>query len=166
MLRPISATLRPNSAEMSRIICMRWIDELKQDITIRRSARLKISSSRGRTARSRFGVSGPVHIGGVGEQQQHAALAVIGEGMQIERLVVERSGIDLVIARMDHYAQRRRDGERQAVHHRVRDVDELHFERAGFHDLSRALTARSCGSCSSSCSSRRRSTSASVNGEP
>ena len=52
MLRPSIATLRPNSCDRSRISWMRWIDELKQETTSRFSARLKMSSKRGRTARS------------------------------------------------------------------------------------------------------------------
>ena len=52
MLRPMRATLRPNSAEISSTVCIRWIDELKQETITRFSARLKTSSMRGRTARS------------------------------------------------------------------------------------------------------------------
>ena len=52
MLRPRNATFRPISAEMSRICCRRWIELEKQETIMRCSARLKISSKRGITARS------------------------------------------------------------------------------------------------------------------
>ena len=52
MLRPITATRRPYSCARSSTSWMRWIEELKQETTTRFSARLKISSMRGRTARS------------------------------------------------------------------------------------------------------------------
>jgi len=50
MLRPTMATFRPNSSDSSRICWILWIEELKQEISSRRSARLKTSSSRGLTA--------------------------------------------------------------------------------------------------------------------
>ncbi len=33
-----------------------------------------------------LGVAGPIDIGGIGQQQQHAALAVVGEGVQVEQV--------------------------------------------------------------------------------
>ena len=35
-----------------------------------------------------FGVAGPVHVGRIRHQQQHAALAICGQRVQIEQLVV------------------------------------------------------------------------------
>ena len=45
-----------------------------------------------------LGVAGPVHVGRIGHQQQHAALAVIGQRVQVEELVVGGRGIDFEIA--------------------------------------------------------------------
>ena len=59
-----------------------------------------------------FGVARPVDVGGVGHQQQHAALAVFGEGVQIERLVVGGRGIHLEIAGVNDDAERRGDRQR------------------------------------------------------
>ena len=92
---------------------------------------------RGRTARSRFGVAGPVGVGGIGEQQQHAALAVIGQRVQVEQLVIGGGGIHLEIAGVDDDAERRGDGQRHGADDGVGDVDELDLERADFDDLLR-----------------------------
>src|ERR1700678_2625276 len=48
-----------------------------------------------------FGVAGPVDVGGVGHQQQDSALAVFGESVQIERLVVGGRGVHLEVASVD-----------------------------------------------------------------
>ena len=99
------------------------------------SARLKISSMRGLHGALGFGVAGAVGIGGIGEQQQDAALAVVGQGVQVEQLVIGGRGIDLEIAGVDDDAERRGDGQRHGAHDRVRDVDELDLERADLDDL-------------------------------
>ena len=59
-----------------------------------------------------FGVAGPVDVGRIRHQQQNAALAVLGERVQIEQLVVGRSRIDFEIAGMDDHAERSRDRQR------------------------------------------------------
>src|SRR5215471_1796023 len=79
-----------------------------------------------------FGVAGTIGVGGIGEKQEHAALAVVGERVEVEELVVGGSGIDLEIARVDDDAERRGDGDRDRAHDRVRDMDELDFERPDF----------------------------------
>ena len=53
-----------------------------------------------------FGVAGAVDVGGIGEQQQDAALAVVGEGVQVEELVVGGGGVDFEIAGVDDDAER------------------------------------------------------------
>ncbi len=113
-----------------------------------------------------FGVAGAVGVGGIGKQQQDAALAVVGQGVQIEELVVGGGGIDLEIAGVDDDAERRGDGQGHGADDGVRDVDELDLERADLQDLAPGLTMFSSGSSTSSCSSRRRSTSASVKAVP
>ena len=85
----------------------------------------------------RFGVAGPVRIGGIREQQQHAALAVIGQRVQVEQLVVGGRGVHLEIAGVDDDAERRGNGQRHRAHDGVRDVDELDLEWADLHDLLR-----------------------------
>ena len=45
-----------------------------------------------------LGVAGAVGVGRVGHEQQDAALAVVGEGMEVEKLVVGGGGIHLEIA--------------------------------------------------------------------
>ena len=79
------------SAARSRICCRRWIEELKQEITSRRSARLNdLFEARPHGALA-LGVAGPVRVGRIRKQQQHAALAVIGQRVQVEQLVVGRA---------------------------------------------------------------------------
>ena len=76
-----------------------------------------------------FGVARPVGIGGIRQQQQHAALAVFGQGVQIEQLVIGGRGIHFEIAGVDDDAERRGDRQRHRAHNRMRDVDELDLER-------------------------------------
>ena len=76
-----------------------------------------------------FGVAGPIDVGRIRHQQQHAALAVFGQRVQIEEHVVGGRRIDFEIAGVNDHAQRRRDGQQHAAHNRVRDVDELDRER-------------------------------------
>ncbi len=76
-----------------------------------------------------FGIAGPIGIGGVRHEQQHAALAVFGESVQVEELVIGGSGIDLEIAGVDDDAERSGDGERDGADDGVGDVDELDLER-------------------------------------
>ena len=83
----------------------------------------------------RFGVAGTVGVGGIREQQQHAALAVIGQRVQVEKFVVGGGGIDLEIAGVDDDAEGSRDGQGHGAHDRVRDVNELDLERADLDDL-------------------------------
>ena len=52
-----------------------------------------------------FRVAGPVDVRGIGQQQQHAAFAVFGEGMQVEELVIGRRGIDFEVAGMNDDAR-------------------------------------------------------------
>ena len=72
----------------------------------------------------------PLHVGRVLQQGQHAALAVLGKGVQVEGLVVERREIDLEVAGVDDDADRRFDGQRHAIHQRVGHADRLDGERA------------------------------------
>ena len=85
--------------------------------------------------------------------------------MEIEQFVIGRGGIDLEIAGVDHDAEGRGDGQGDGAHDGVRDVDELDLEGADFDDLF-GLDVDESRLLSSSCSSRRRSTSASVKSVP
>ena len=83
-------------------------------------------------------VAGALDVGRVLQQRQHAALAVFGEGVQVEGLVVERREIDLEVAGVDDDADGRFNGERDAVHQRVGDADGLDGEGADGELFSRA----------------------------
>ena len=52
-------------------------------------------------------IARPVGVGRIGEQQQHAALAVVGEGVEIEELVVGGRRVDFEIAGVDDDAEGR-----------------------------------------------------------
>src|SRR5262245_23460124 len=82
-----------------------------------------------------IGIAGAIGIGGVGEQEQDAALAVFGERVEVEELVIGGSRIDLEVTSVDDYTERSGDGERDCADDRVRNVDELDLERADLHDL-------------------------------
>ena len=85
----------------------------------------------------RIRVAGAVRIGGIREQQQHAALAVIRQGVQVEKLVVSGRGVHFEIARVDDYAHRGSDGQRHAAHNGMRHVDQFHAKRANRDDVLR-----------------------------
>ena len=81
-------------------------------------------------------------VGRVLEQRQHAGLAVLGEGVQIEQPVVGRRGIDFEIAGMNDHAQRRVDRQRHAIHQAVRHLDGMDGERPDLETLARADLAQ------------------------
>ena len=135
MLRPITATRRP--------ILLRQVEH-QLDAVNRRAETGDHHAALGAVedlfhARAdgalRFGIAGTVGVGGIREQQQHAALAVIGQGVQVEQLVIGGGRIDLEIAGVDDDAEGRGDGQRHGADDRVGDVDELDFERSDLHDL-------------------------------
>ena len=66
-------------------------------------------------------VSLALDVGGILKEREDAFFAVFGEGVQIEKLVVGGSGIDFEIAGVNDYAERRVDGERDAIDQAVRD---------------------------------------------
>ena len=80
-------------------------------------------------------VSLALDVGGILEQSQHAVLAVFGEGVQVEKFVVGGRGIDLEIAGVNDDAERRVDGERNAIDQAVRHLDGMNGERSGLEAL-------------------------------
>ena len=82
-----------------------------------------------------LGVPRLVRVGGIGEQQQHAPFAVVGQRVQVEQFVIDGSGIHLVIAGVDDHPERRGDGQRHGAYDRVGDVYELDLEGPDFHNL-------------------------------
>ena len=75
-------------------------------------------------------VAGALNVGRVLQQGQHAALAVLGKGVQVKGVAVERREVDLEVAGVDDDADRGFDGQRNAVHQRVGDADRLDGEGA------------------------------------
>jgi len=75
-------------------------------------------------------VSLALDVGGILKQREHAFLAVLGEGVQIEKLVVGWRGIDFEVASMNDDAQGAVNGERYAVDQAVRDPNRMDCERA------------------------------------
>jgi hypothetical protein len=75
-------------------------------------------------------VAGAVDVGRVLQERQHAALAVLGKGVQVKGLVVEWRQVDLEVAGVDDDAHGSFDGQRHAIDQRVRYVDRLDGERA------------------------------------
>ena len=108
------------------------------------------------------GESLAIDVGAVRKERQHALRAELGEAVQVEVLAVERRLVDLEVAGMDDDADRRRDGERHAVGHAVRDADELDRERPDGDRLPRRRPVLSRSPGSMPCSSSFGSTSASV----
>ena len=57
--------------------------------------------------------------------------------MEVELLAVDRGLVDLEVAGVDQHAERRVDGQPDAVRHAVRDAQELDLERADLDDVLR-----------------------------
>ena len=110
---------------------------LKQEITRRRSAPAEQILQARTNGPLALRVSGPIDVGRIRQQQQHAALAVFGERVQIEELVVGRRGIDLKIAGMNHHPERCGDRQRDAAHNRVRNVDKFDCKRTELDPFAR-----------------------------
>ena len=107
-MRPYSAADRESAAAGEWRL-------LKHEITRRRSrANEQILEPRPHRALA-FGIPGPVDVRRIRQQQQYAALAVFGQRVQIEQLVVGRRGIHFEIAGVNDHAQRRRDRQRHAL---------------------------------------------------
>jgi hypothetical protein len=85
----------------------------------------------------RSGEALTIDVGAVAEQGQHALPAELGEAMEVEQLPVDRRLVDLEVAGVDEHAERRVDGEPDAVRHAVRDAQELDLERADLDDVLR-----------------------------
>src|SRR6185369_10384842 len=82
-------------------------------------------------------IAGTLHIRRVLEQCQHTFLAVFGEGVEVEELVVGRRRIDLEVARMNNHAQRSMDGERDTIDKGVRYLDRMDGEGADLDSIAR-----------------------------
>ena len=77
------------------------------------------------------GVSGALHIGGVGQQGQNALVTQGTEAGQVDDLPVDGGGVDLKVAGVDNGAHAGADGEGHGVGNGVVHMDELHLELAG-----------------------------------
>src|SRR5271157_332153 len=72
----------------------------------------------------------PLGVGGIGEEGQHTFAAIVGQGVQVAHPSVGRRGVELEVARVDHGADGSGDGQPARVDDAVREVDQLHVERA------------------------------------
>src|SRR5229473_2082835 len=78
--------------------------------------------------------TGALHVRGIAEQRQHALVAIPGERVQIERGAAHGSLIDFEIAGVDDDAERRANGQGDAIHGAVRHGNEFDFKGADFHE--------------------------------
>ena len=84
-----------------------------------------------------WGEAGPLHVGRVLQQGQHALLAILRKGVQVKELVVGRRQVDLEVAGVDDHAQRRMHRQRHRAHNRMGDLDGMDGERAELKAFSR-----------------------------
>ncbi len=75
------------------------------------------------------GIAGAVHVRGVLQQRQHAALAILRKPMQIERLPIGRGEIDLEVAGVHQHADWCFNRQGYAVDQAMRNADWLNGER-------------------------------------
>ena len=80
-------------------------------------------------------ISLALHVCGILKEGEHAFLAVFRERMKIEQFVVGGCRIDFEVARVNDDAERRVDGERDAIHQTVRDADRVNGENSSFEAL-------------------------------
>ena len=92
---------------------------------------IKLAADRALTRR----VSLALDVGRILKQRQHAFLAVLGEGVQVEETVVGRGRIDFEVAGVNDHAERRMDRQRDAIHQAVRDLDGMDGERPDLESL-------------------------------
>ena len=78
-----------------------------------------------------------LHIGGVGQQRQHALLAQFAEAAQIDHLAVDGRGVDLEVAGVDNDAHAGVDRKGYGVGDGVVDMDKFHIEFTGADHLAR-----------------------------
>ena len=84
-----------------------------------------------------LGKAGALHVGGVGQQGQHALFAQLSQPAQVDHPALDGGGVDLEVAGVDHGAHSALDGEAAGVGDGVVHVDELHRELACLHGLPR-----------------------------
>jgi hypothetical protein len=97
-------------------------------------------------------VAGALDVGGVLQQGEDAALAVFGEGVQVEGVAVDGREIDFEVAGVDDDADGGFDGQGDAIDQRVGDADGLDGEGAegefflGVISMSSVSSSRWCSS--------------------
>ena len=77
----------------------------------------------------------PVDVRGVGEERQHAAPAIVRQGVQVAHPLVGGRGIKLEVAGMDDGPQRRGQGQRTGFDGAMGEVDEFHMEGTNLERL-------------------------------
>ena len=76
----------------------------------------------------REGVPGPLGVGAVGHEQEHALPAQLRELLEVRHLAVDGRLVELEVGHIEDDARRGMNGERHVVGDGVVDVDELHLE--------------------------------------
>ena len=135
MLRPVTATFRPQAAAASMTCWMRWT-LLAKVVTIMRFLQPgELPDKRLAHGALAHGIARALHVGGVRQQGQDTLLAQGAEPGQVDDLPVDGSGVDLEVSGVNHGAHAGMDGEGHGVGDGVVHMDELHLELAGLHGL-------------------------------
>ena len=131
--RPTSATLRPFFSAACTTCWTRWMFDAKQVTTMRPSQRAEHAIQVRADDRLALADARPVDVRGVAAEQQDAVAAELGEARHVGGRAADRRLVELVVAREQHGAERRRQRDAGGVGDRVREVDALDLERAGVH---------------------------------
>src|SRR6267142_1514732 len=75
-----------------------------------------------------------LHVRGIAEEREHAFVAVLCERVKVKRRAADGRLVNLEIARVNDYAERRADRQRNAVHRAVRHGNKFNLERANLHE--------------------------------
>src|SRR5579872_6694997 len=76
-----------------------------------------------------WGVALAFNVGRILKQGQNTLFAVLGKRVEIKHLVVGRRGVGLEIAGVNQYAERRVNGERNAINQDMHNVNRMYSKR-------------------------------------
>src|SRR6266567_2947619 len=83
------------------------------------------------------GVATALNVGRILQKCEYAFFAVLGKGMKIEKTIVGGGGIYFEIASVNDHTERGVNGQRNAIHQTVSDLDRMDSKRTDLESLTR-----------------------------
>ena len=110
------------------------MEDEKQEMNRRRSVRAKTLSNLRRTA-VRWGVALSLDVRRILEKREHTFFAIFGKGVEVKQFVIGGRGVNFEIARVNDHPEWRVNGEGNAIHQAVRDLNGMDLERPDLDSL-------------------------------